>query len=481
MRTTVAKELILAVLLGAMAQAQQAAPVSKAIADEVSMVRPGTTPGEWQAEHPSEKIEIYNGPALVNDTHTWCARAVVQRESGGRTWTRAVYFYDPKPPADDALPPAGMPAPRVRETMCRLGMEWIEVPESDGEAGAKLAGEVEGALGSRYGAGETPKMAEGFGSAGWVGVKQWRVGDGLLTVAYDQLGGKGRRMLARLAYPNSDAIHDLAREMEESRAEHASEREAIVERVREAQLPGGPTSAMVSLLENHDYFSGTGLPSEVQVVDAFRGWLGAAAEAGAAQRAMALLAADRVLDFLDHNGVPLGDSGRAQMKALGAEYVNNELAGGLVYAHSLLKRAAAIAPAGPVSDQVLLLEMERGFDESGMCSAGAEEFSPVIQKGEGLLAIARSLPTSTLASVHFMVADAYATIVWLAKPSNSDYHDPKQYQAAAPNAREKALEHYREAFQVEHGTMRAQKAWTTAFRLAAGLAPSEARYFCVYD
>jgi hypothetical protein len=238
---------------------------------------------------------------------------------------------------------------------------------------------------------------------------------------------------------------------------------------------------MVSLLENHDYFTGNDLPSGAQVVDAFREWLGAAAQAPVGQQAVALVAADALLDFLDHNGVQPNAAGRAQMKALGADYVNNELAGGLVYAHSLLKRAAAIAPGGPATDQVLLAEMEHGFDETGMCSAGAEEFSLVIQKGESLLAIARSLPISTLARTHFMVADAYATIVWLAKPSNSDYHDPKKYQAAAPNAREKALEHYRAAFQLEHGTSRAQKAWKTAFRLAAGLAPSEARYFCVYD
>jgi hypothetical protein len=51
----------------------------------------------------------------------------------------------------------------------------------------------------------------------------------------------------------------------------------------------------------------------------------------------------------------------------------------------------------------------------------------------------------------------------------------------AESARAKALEHYRAAFQLEHGTARAQKAWKEAWRLAAGLPPTTERYFCVYD
>jgi hypothetical protein len=70
------------------------------------------------------------------------------------------------------------------------------------------------------------------------------------------------------------------------------------------------------------------------------------------------------------------------------------------------EKAKALAPPGPAADEVLLLQMERGFDETGMCSAGPEEFARVIQQGESLLAGARALPTSTLSSLHFMVGDA---------------------------------------------------------------------------
>ncbi len=116
-----------------------------------------------------------------------------------------------------------------------------------------------------------------------------------------------------------------------------------------------------------------------------------------------------------------------------------------------------------------------------MCSAGEEEFSQVIRQGESLLAGARTLPSATLSSLHFMVGDAYATIVWLAKTTDSEYHDPKKYQQIAESAQAKALEHYRAAFHVERGTARAHKAWKQAWRLSVGLPPTSARYFCVYD
>ncbi len=194
---------------------------------------------------------------------------------------------------------------------------------------------------------------------------------------------------------------------------------------------------------------------------------------------MTLLAADRVLDFLDHNGVP-GEPARMAMKSLGADYVHDELAGGDVYAHGLLKQAKAVAPPGPSADEVLLFQMERGFDDTGACSAGAEEFSQVIQQGESLLATARTLPSSTLSPLHFMVGDAYATIVWLATTDDA-FHDQKKYQQTAESAREKALVHYRAAFNLEHGTARAQKAWKEAWRLAVGLPLLSGRYFCVYE
>lgn len=454
------------------------------IVREIAEVKGGTTPAEWLRAHDEEKLQVFNVPQFANDTEQWCARTVVAHPaSSGLAWTRSVYFYDPQPPADDALPAADLTGGKLLETTCHLGLLWIEIPESSPAVGTKLSQDIQARLASQYGSGSEGPLSGpgGFGSAGWIAVRQWNVNGAVLTVAYDRFKGQPHRTLVRLAFPNSDAVHDLVKETQRTHVELIAQIAELVRKVKEAGLPTAATVEMTDLLEKADYFSGQNRPSDTQVLAALRDWLTAAKPQPPGQQAMAFLAADCVLDFIGHNGVSIGEAQLAAMKSLGADYVHNELAGGEVYAHGLLKKASAIVPPGYSADEVLLLEMEHGFDETSMCSAGAEEFKQVIQKGESLLAGARALPTSTLSSLHFMVGDAYATIVWLAKTTDDGYHDPKDYQPTAESARAKALEHYRAALNLEHGTLRAQKAWKEAWRLAAGLPPTVGRYFCVYD
>jgi len=470
--------------MGASAQATIPAniAIARQIASEISQVKAAATSADWLREHPDDKLETFNGRQLVNDTSDWCVRTFARHESTtGRTWIRYAYFYDPQPPPTGVLPVPGASSSEILATTCQLGLIWVEIQESNPIIGMKLTEDIEAELASHYGPGSTSQLAGGFGSAGWTQTQQWRLNGAVLTVAHDQFGGESHRVLVRLAFPNSDAIHDTGKETEQSRADMIAERDELVRRVKGVGLPTEPTTEMAALLEEPDYFGEKNLPGGNRVAVTLRKWLEAAKSRPAGQEAMALLAADRVLDFLDHNGVLIEAPARGQMKDLGVSYVHNELAGSDVYTHGLLKQAKALAPPGPATDEVLLLQMERGFDETGMCSAGPEEFAQVIRQGESLLAGARSLPTSTLSSLHFMVGDAYATIVWLATTADSEYHDPKKYQPEAESARAKALEHYRAALSLERGTARAQKAWKQAWRLAAGLPPTGERYYCVYD
>jgi len=477
------KSLLLFVLMADLCAAAQTSNTTLGgqIAADLAEAKAGTTPAAWLQAHPNERLQLFNGPQLANDTKDWCARSVLAHASAvGQVWTRAVYFYDPEPPPDDALPPTGASKQEILQTTCQLGLMWIQLPETNVSAGTKLVQEIEAALQSRYSTGTVPTFPGGFGSAGWIETRQWQVGDGVLTAAYDDFQGKGTRVLVRLAFPNSDAFHDLAAETQKAQVESTAEQDGLVKTIKETGLAPGPTKAMAALLEA-DFFRAKGVPSGVQAADAFRDWLTAAKSRPAGQQAIALLVADRLLNFLQQQGIRIDDFARAQLQALGAEFVNDELAGGLVYAHSWLKQAKAIAPPGPASDEVLLYEMERGFDMTGACSAGEEEFALVIEQGESLLAGARALPTATLAALHFMVGDAYATIVWLAQNSNDEYHDPKHYQPMEESARAKALEQYRAAFVLERRTARAQKTWKEAWRLAIGLPPTTERYFCIYD
>ncbi len=193
--------------------------LAQQIAREITEVKGGMTPAEWMHAHADERLEMYNGPQLANDTQRWCARTLVTHPATtGRVWTRSVYFYDPQPPADDALPEPGASRRELLEESCQLGLMWIDIPEGNQAVGTQLAEDIQTALASQYGPGSTPLLpAGGFGSAGWTDTQQWRVDGAVLTVAYDQFRGKAHRTLVRLAFPNSDAIHDLVKETEQLR------------------------------------------------------------------------------------------------------------------------------------------------------------------------------------------------------------------------------------------------------------------------
>ncbi len=122
------------------------------------------------------------------------------------------------------------------EATCQLGLMWIDIPEGNPAVGTKLSEDIQAALTSQYGASSTPRFGPGgFGSAGWTATQQWRVDGAVLTVAYDQFKGKAHRTLVRLAFANSDAIHDLVKETEQTRINLIAARDTLVRTVKEAR------------------------------------------------------------------------------------------------------------------------------------------------------------------------------------------------------------------------------------------------------
>jgi hypothetical protein len=123
--------------------------------------------------------------------------------------------------------------------------------------------------------------------------------------------------------------------------------------------------------------------------------------------------------------------------------------------------------------------MRLGFDFSGICDR-EKLFEEVIATGEPLLA--RTNDPGIEAEIRVMLGDAYATIVALAHGAAEDYASPAAYAAREPDARRKALAHYRAALELDDkSSARAARVWSVAWRLAAGLPPVSARYFCIYD
>ena len=283
------KALALIILMGNVCAAAQTSntSLSEQIAADLAQARAGITPAAWLQAHPDEKLQMFNGSQFANDTKDWCARTVVTHTSAaGRVWTRTVYFYDPVPPPDDALPPIGAPKEEILRTTCQLGLMCIQFPEINVSTGTQLVREIEAALHSRYGSGTVPSLPGGFGSVGWIETRQWQVGDAVLTAAYDDFRGKGTRVLVRLAFPVSDAIHDLKKDTEQAHLDLLAQRDDLVRRIQQTGLTAGPTAKMIALLESPDYFSGNNLPSGNRVAEALGDWLTAAKAYSPGQQAI---------------------------------------------------------------------------------------------------------------------------------------------------------------------------------------------------
>ena len=130
--------------LGAPVCAQTAASsvsdAARQVVREIAEVKGGTTPAEWLHGHADEKLQMFSGAQYANDTYRWCARTVVTHTGTGHAWIRYAYFYDPQPPADDALPVPGTSSREVLETSCQLGLVWIDIPEDNPAVGNKTHG-----------------------------------------------------------------------------------------------------------------------------------------------------------------------------------------------------------------------------------------------------------------------------------------------------------------------------------------------------
>jgi hypothetical protein len=85
------------------------------------------------------------------------------------------------------------------------------------------------------------------------------------------------------------------------------------------------------------------------------------------------------------------------------------------------------------------------------------------------------------AEVHVLVADGYADVVALAAGAGATYADSTAYTAAAPEARRRAIQHYRHGLALAPHAAAAHTAWPEAWRLLAGLPPTTTYFFCVYD
>ena len=163
-------------------------------------------------------------------------------------------------------------------------------------------------------------------------------------------------------------------------------------------------------------------------------------------------------------------------------FAHEELGGGFYYSRDLLWRVWRDYPSSDAGERAFVLLLELGWDTSGVCAKGADQFQEVIRRGETFLKDRTSSPNRPV--VTLLVGQAYATWWALSNQTSadmSDYVDPRRYQTGANGARLQAIHYFESLLEIAPNTKLAEFAGRSLPPLRVEQVPEEYKFFCIYD
>lgn len=480
---------------------------------QLALLRDGAAPLAWLRANPTDSFTLFERRHELENHDRWCARAAQRATLAGTGVVRYAYFYPPDAPSDWSLPSGGDP---IRD-QCRLGTIWVETAVDDSVSGAGLAARTREALTRAYGAIRVDSStwfmrrlasatdssrraalsrAPGFEamrlglsffrSAFWRVVGRWQSNSAVIVSAFDRGGPRELRRprvlaFAFLPFAELGAVTRIAE------SDSAADESASALAARAARLSGLDSLLARRLLAAHraahrSSQDGSGNAESTRLlVAALTDWIAASRPLDAPRRAAALLAADQVLGS---NGagylLAQDDAGPARqaVTSLGARLANDQLGGGQTYMRSWLGEARGLDSLGRTSRLTTLALLRIGFNR-GMCVDTEDASSRVSASAERLLQTPGDSVERT--ELHRLAGDGYSDIVALAAGVGREYADSAAYTGAAPEARRKAIAHYRRAIVLAPRAAETRDTWLKAWRLLAGLPPTTVHFFCVYD
>jgi hypothetical protein len=470
------------------------ATVPGSVALELWQLREGITLADWMSARIEEHLERPDTATGYDFAGEWCARAEKRTRVAGHTLVRSAFFFPP-PSTGLQLPPDSQPEQLM--AACTLGLVWAQVAELDSTDGATLADSVRAALTRAYGGAGRDTGMSFWGSAFWTRRGRFRRGDVTVVSALNGMPrrspadtGRAARDVIAFAFLAGSLISVDSGTAFDARGGWAPDTLPLEQAVAASGLDTAASAPLRRVLADAAAWhprdtSGGGMMDPAPLAGALRRWLAAAALLPPRRRAAALFVADEVLEraacaYLTCGRAGAGDSARLRaVRALGARFSFSPLGAAWVYTRNWLADARVLDRDSPVGQAALLLQLDQGFDFSGTCAAGPEGFRRVIDNGERYLA---RLPASPIAAdVHFLVGEGYRDIVALAHGAGMEYADTTAYLAEAPQARGRALEHYRAAIAAAPERPVARAAWRRAWWLLADLPVRSVRFLCVYD
>ncbi len=461
---------------------------------ELPAIEQGIALGSWVQSHRGFQTEPFSAANGAAAPGAWCARATQHEElDWGGVIDRAAVFYPPAPPSDLKLP--GQASENLRND-CVLGHVSVEVREKNAQHADRVAELLRQAVSAEVGTGKSDLQLHGTGAAYWFKEGLWRRGQATLYSARTVFrawpsGGFGdeTRVFLVLAGDRSRDRVDTPPTSDEERASYVAAHNATMRRIETSINLAQNDSAVAEIRAKFPVVQAANeklrfpeVPERGEIVRTIAKWVSASAKLPPRQRAAALFAADQLFSesggaFWEKEDDPLA----RMLIEQGAEFKPYAIGDGFAYQHTWLKQARTIDPDGPVGESAFYTLMTMGFETSGMCiEQGGEGFRAVISEGSRYLQ--QHPRTAMAADIHLMMADAYADIVALADGGGYDSSDSKKYVAEAPSARLRAIDEYRAAIRdTRLDTVSANRAWTSAWSLLAGIARRGTRFYCVYD
>ncbi len=168
-----------------------------------------------------------------------------------------------------------------------------------------------------------------------------------------------------------------------------------------------------------------------------------------------------------------------KLQRYGLAFARRPRTGEWVYGQTLLRNLWRDHPKSRWGEEAFLDLLRAGWDTSGICRGGADQFRKVTQAGESFLS---SHPTSPLrTAVLWEVALAYETQWSLGKATGDRYVDGRRYAPEGPTARRRAIAAYEKILATDPESLAAEEARIKLHHLSRDLDTVSRTHYCVND
>ena len=374
-----------------------------------------------------------------------------------------------------------------------LGEIW-ESPDTPLSDIQRMHDEIESLLTRRYGRPESPDAVPAgvaaWGSADWHLLRVWHLPDRDVYLYIRETPGE-RVAVGLLARDRvlELASRDEGQQLLLSKRPSSATEEQIDSRLSAALAKDFPTAS--ALLGDSDE-----RPTSSAVYDAAAEIAHVAASATPDLRPMLLLAAERLVSrwrLPEQEKLPAETEARVKQlgAAAGAHFAWKSLDDSWTYQHDLLWSAWRAAPDSEWGQYAFFLLLDSGWDTSGVCRSGADQFHTVIEQGGKFLASHPASPVRL--PVTYLVAEAYETWWSLSEWSScSPVIDlgpgpckaapgSAKYSAGADAALKQAIADYEALLAADPSTYGTPALRRRLARLKLGIDTNQRRFYCLNE